>query len=309
MFLSALACYNKFTMKAAKNKKTQPRLAKPMTIKQLERKALELRKDLIEMLVEAKSGHSAGPLDLADLFAAMYFSILKHDPKNPTWEDRDRLILSCGHNAPIRYTAMIHAGYLPRTYIKKLRKLGSPLQGHPGIDHWPALETSSGPLGQGISQAVGMALADRMDNKKRWVYCVLGDGEQNEGQVWEAAMLAGRERLRNLIAFTDRNNIQIDGNTEEIMPLEPFKKKWEAFNWHVQEIDGHNIEQIIDAVNMAKAIEEKPKMIILHTIPGKGVDFMEYDYHWHGKPPKPDEAKLALKQLRSLDGQISGEFE
>lgn len=282
---------------------------KPMTLKQLERKAYDLRKDLIGMLVLAGSGHSAGPLDLAEFFTAMYFHILKHDPKNPGWAERDRLCMSCGHNTPIRYTALINAGYLPRTYLKKLRKLGSPLQGHPGYNEWPAVEHSSGPLGQGLSVAVGMALAARMDKAKHWIYCLCSDGEMDEGQTWEAAMFAGKNRMSNLIAYMDRNNIQIDGMTEDIMPLEPLRKKWEAFNWHVLEVDGHNIEQIIDATNTAKAIIEKPTMIIMHTIPGKGVDFMEYDYTWHGKPPNAEEAKIALHELRTLRGNIVGEHE
>ncbi len=280
-----------------------------MTIRELERKAYDLRQDLIKMLVEAKSGHSAGPLDLAEFYTAMYFHVLNHDPKNPAWPERDRLCLSCGHVAPIRYTAMIHAGYLPMSELMTLRKFGTKLQGHPGYQEWPALEHSSGPLGQGLSVAIGMALAARMNHEKHFVYCLTSDGEQNEGQIWEAAMFAGKNRLNNLIAFIDRNNIQIDGMTEDIMPLEPLRKKWEAFNWHVQEIDGHNMEQIIDAVNTAKAVVEKPSMIILHTIAGKGVPFMEYDYTWHGKPPKPEEAERALKALRTLQGKITGEHE
>lgn len=281
----------------------------PMNIKQLERKAYDLRQDLIKMLLEAKSGHSAGPLDLAEFFTAMYFHILKHDPKNPLWDQRDRLCLSAGHVTPIRYTAMIHAGYLPKSALKTLRKFGTKLQGHPSYHDWPAVEHSSGPLGQGISVAVGMAVAARMNRERHWIYCLCGDGELNEGQVWEAAMFAGARRLSNLICFVDRNNIQIDGPTEDIMPLEPLRKKWEAFNWHVIEVDGHNIEQIIDAVDLGKAIVEKPTMIILHTIAGKGVEFMEYDYTWHGKPPNSDEARIALNELRTLKGKIVGEHE
>ncbi|MBI4121758.1 MAG: transketolase [Parcubacteria group bacterium] len=281
----------------------------PLTIRELERKAYDLRQDLIKMLLEAGSGHSAGPLDLAEFFTAMYFHVLRHDPQNPAWPERDRLCLSCGHVCPIRYTAMIHAGYLPMEALHTLRKFGSPLQGHPGYREWPALEHSSGPLGQGLSVAVGMAMAGRLNREKHWVYCLTSDGEQNEGQVWEAAMFASNKRLHNLICFIDRNNIQIDGLTEDVMPLEPLRKKWEAFNWHVQEIDGHNIEQMIDAINTAKAVIEKPSMIIMHTIAGKGVPFMEYDYTWHGKPPKPEEAERALKALRTLQGKIIGEHE
>ncbi|TSC56219.1 MAG: transketolase N-terminal domain protein [Parcubacteria group bacterium Gr01-1014_18] len=279
------------------------------TIAQLQQKSNRLREDVIDMLVHAGSGHSAGPLDLAEIFTALYFRIMDHDPKNPSWEDRDRLYLSCGHNAPIRYAAMIEAGYLPKSYLKTLRKLGSPLQGHPSRHDWKAVESSSGPLGQGSSVAVGAALSARMDKKRHWVYCVVSDGEQNEGQTWEAAMLAGKMKLHNLIFLMDRNNIQIDGYTENIMPLEPIADKYRAFNWHVIEVDGHNIEAIIDAVNEAKAVYEKPTMIICHTIPGKGVSFMERDYLWHGKPPTKDEAKIALRELRSMRGKIMTEYD
>jgi transketolase len=281
----------------------------PLNFRDLERKAYDLREDLIAMLVEAKSGHSAGPLDLAEFYSVMYWHVLKYDPANPQWEERDRLCLSCGHTCPMKYTAMINAGYLPREALLTLRKFGSKLQGHPGYQEWPAMEHASGPLGQGLSVAIGMAYAARMDRKKHWVYCLCSDGEMNEGQIWEAAMFAGNNRLNNLIAFIDRNNIQIDGMTEDVMPLEPLRKKWEAFNWHVLEVDGHNVEQIIDAINTAKAVVEKPSMIILHTIAGKGVPFMEYDYTWHGKPPKPEEGQRALDALRTLKGQITGEHE
>lgn len=282
---------------------------KELTIKQLERLAYTMRQDLIKSLVAAGSGHSAGPLDLAEFFAAMYFNILNHDPKKPKWEKRDRLVMSCGHNVPIRYVAMANAGYFPKKDLLTLRKFGSKLQGHPSYIDMPALESSSGPLGQGTSLAVGMALAAKLKGLKHHVYLLMSDGEQQEGQVWEAIMSAGKYKLNNLIGFIDRNNIQIDGYTEDVMPLERLKEKYEAFNWHVVEVDGHNIEQIIDAVNYAKAIYERPTVIILHTIPGKGVDFMEGDYLWHGKIPKPDEARLALKELRSMQGKITGEFE
>jgi transketolase len=280
-----------------------------MTLKQLEKKANELRQDLIKSLEEAGSGHSAGPLGLADFFTAMYFHILQHDPQKPRWEKRDRLCVSCGHVVPIRYVAMAHAGYFPKKDLKTLRKLGSKLQGHPSFHDMPALEHSSGPLGQGISVAVGMAIAAKMKKQKHWIYCLVSDGEQQEGQTWEAAMLAGKHRLNNLIVFMDRNNIQIDGYTEDIMPLESLKAKYEAFNWHVIEIDGHNIEQIIDAAEYAKAIYERPTMVIMHTIPGKGVSYMEGEYAWHGKPPTYEEAQKALKELRTLGGKITGEHE
>lgn len=282
---------------------------KNYTLKQLERLAYTMRQDLIKMLVAAKSGHSAGPLDLAEFFTAMYFQILNHDPKKPLWENRDRLIMSCGHNVPMRYVAMAYAGYFPKTELKTLRKLNSRLQGHPSYVDMPALENSSGPLGQGSSVAVGKALAAKLKKQKHYVYLLMSDGEQQEGQTWEAVMSAGKYRLNNLIGFIDRNNIQIDGYTEDVMPLENLRAKYEAFNWHVIEVDGHNIEQIIDAVNFAKAVYEKPTVVIMHTIPGKGVDFMEKDYTWHGKPPKPEEAAVALKELRSMRGKITGEFE
>ncbi len=278
------------------------------TLKELRVLAYELREDLIRMLLEAGSGHSAGPLGLAEIFTAFYFRILKHHPEKPLWKQRDRLYLSCGHNAPIRYAAMIRAGYLPKSHLKTLRKFGTKLQGHPSYHDWPAMEHASGPLGQGSSVALGAAIAAKMDNKKHWVYCVVSDGEQQEGQTWEAAMMAGNLKLGNLIFLMDRNYIQIDGNTEDVMPLEPLKEKYEAFGWHVLEIDGHNMEQIIDAVNEAKAIVEKPTMILCHTIPGKGVDFMEYDYSWHGKSPNKEEAGEALKQLQKKRKTLLSEY-
>lgn len=281
-----------------------------MSIEELELRANTIREDIIRMLEAAGSGHSAGPLGLADIFTALYFEILKHDPKNPDWEERDILILSNGHCVPVRYAAMAEAGYFSKEELLTLRKLGSRLQGHPERVRLPGLESTSGPLGSGLSQAIGIALAHRMDNaKNRWVYVVMGDGEQDEGNVWEAAMLAGKEKLANLIAITDRNNIQIDGPTETVMPLENFKAKWEAFGWHVLEVNGNDIEAVIDAVNMGKAIENKPTMIIAHTVPGMGVDFMEYDFRWHGKPPDAKQAKQALHELRTLGGKIRSEHE
>lgn len=281
-----------------------------LTIPQLEKKANEIRIDIIKMLEAAGSGHTAGPLDLSDIFAALYFNVLKHDPKNPDWEDRDILILSNGHTVPVRYATMAHAGYFPKEELKTLRKFGSRLQGHPERTRLPGMETTSGPLGSGLSQAAGMAHALKMDNiGHRWVYCVTGDGEMNEGNYWEGMMFAAKYKLNNLIVIVDRNNIQIDGNTENIMPLENLRDKWEAFGWHVQEIDGHNMESIIDACSMARAIVERPSVIIAHTIPGKGVPFMEYDYHYHGMMKNDQEAKDALKKLRSLDGKITGEHE
>lgn len=276
----------------------------------LENKAYDIRRDIIRMLEHAGSGHSAGPLGLADIFTALYFDVLQHDPKNPDWEDRDILLLSNGHCVPVRYATMANAGYFDRAELMTLRKFGSRLQGHPERTRLPGMETTSGPLGSGLSQAVGMALALRMDKSThRWVYVVMGDGELDEGNIWEAAMLAGKERLHNVIGIIDRNNIQIDGPTEQVMPLEDLRGKWESFGWHVIEIDGNNIEAVIDACAMGRAIVEKPVMIIAHTVPGKGVDFMEYDFHWHGVAPNPEQAKEALKELRTLGGRIRSEHE
>lgn len=278
------------------------------SIDELELTANRIREDIIQMLLEAGSGHSAGPLGLADIFAALYFNVMKHDPKNPDWEGRDILILSNGHCTPVRYAAMAEAGYFERKELMTLRKFGSRLQGHPERLRLPGLETTSGPLGSGLSQAAGMALGLRMSNQHhRWVYAVLSDGEQDEGNIWEAALFISKYKLNNLIAIVDRNNIQIDGPTETVMPLEDMRAKWEAFGWHVLEIDGNDIESVIDACAMARAIVEKPVIIIAHTIPGKGVGFMEYDFHWHGAPPNAEQAKQALKDIRTLKGRIRSE--
>lgn len=280
------------------------------SVRELEIKANEIRESIISMLLAAGSGHTAGPLGMADVFTALYFKLLRHDPANPSWIDRDRLILSNGHINPVMYAAMAHVGYFPVEELQTLRKFGTRLQGHPHREFLPYLETSSGPLGSGLSQAVGMAIADRMDHgvtSSTYFYCLLGDGELNEGNNWEAMMLAGKEKLRNLIAIVDRNNIQIDGYTEDIMPLDDLIKKWEAFNWHVQEIDGNNIAAVIDAVHKAKAVFEKPSVIIARTIPGKGVHEFERKFEWHGKAPNKNEAKMALDELRTLGGKIKSE--
>ncbi len=278
-------------------------------IKTLEKTAYDIRADIIKMLLVAGSGHSAGPLGMADVFTSLYFAVLSHDPKNPAWAERDRVVLSNGHIAPVWYATLAHAGYFPKEELLTLRKLNSRLQGHPHIGEPPGVENTGGPLGQGLSQAIGMALAAKMDSAKHRIYCLMSDGEHDEGQIWEAVLFAGKNKLHNLTGIVDRNNIQIDGFTEEIMPLEPLKEKYEAFNWHVLEIDGHNFEEIVNACNQAKAIYEKPTVIIAHTIPGKGVDFMENQFEWHGKTPKADEAKLALKELRTLKGKIVSEHE
>jgi transketolase len=283
---------------------------KNYTIEELELIANDIRQDIIRMLEHAGSGHSAGPLGLADIFTALYFEILKHDPEKPNWDQRDLMILSNGHCAPVLYATMAKADYFDRKELLTLRQFGTRLQGHPERQKLPGLETTSGPLGSGLSQAIGMSLAMRMNNDNhRWIYVVMGDGEQDEGNVWEAAMLGGKEKLGNVIAITDRNNIQIDGPTESVMPLEDLGAKWEAFGWHVIEIDGNNIEAVIDACAMGRAVVNRPVMIIAHTIPGKGVDFMEADYHWHGKPPDHKQEMTALHELRTLRGKIRGEHE
>jgi len=279
-----------------------------LTIKELELKADQIRQDIIKMLENAGSGHSAGSLGQADIFTALYFDVMKHDPKKPDWPERDILIQSNGHTVPVRYATMANAGYFDRKELMTLRKLGSRLQGHPERTKLPGLESTSGPLGCGLSQACGVALAMRMNKQlHRWVYVTVGDGELDEGNNWEAMMLASKYHLNNVVAIVDRNNIQIDGPTEVVMPLEDLKAKWEAFGWHVIEIDGNNIEAVIDACEMAHAIVEKPVCIIAHTVPGKGVDFMEYDFHWHGAPPNHEQAKIALKELRTLAGKIKSE--
>lgn len=285
-------------------------------IKELELTANRIRQTVIEMLAEAKSGHSAGPLGMADIFTAFYFHVLKHDPKKPDWPERDRLILSNGHICPVRYAAMHHAGYdITKEELKTLRKIGSRLEGHPSYVRMPALETSSGPLGEGLSQACGFAMAARMDGmeNKYHVWCLLSDGEHQEGMTWEAAMFAGKYKLSNLTAVIDRNNIQIDGNTEDVMPLEPLREKYEAFGWHVDEINAHDMRDIITKLEDSKGIQEKPVFIIANTIPGKGVDFMENRYDWHGVTPgsgpedivsKDKQFEEAMKQLKAIEEKI-----
>ena len=290
-------------------------------LQHLEFMANTLRADVIKMVSGAGSGHIAGPLDMAEIFTAFYYHILNHNPRKPNWPDRDRLVLSNGHICPIQYAALAHAGYFKVEELKTLRQLGTRLQGHPHRGVLPGVETTSGPLGSGISQAAGIALAARMDYARarageksssngQWqTYCLTSDGEHNEGNTWEGVMFAGKNRLSNLTVIVDRNNIQIDGFTENIMPLEPFRAKYESFGWHVLEIDGHSFEEIIAAVHEARAIHEQPTCIIAHTIPGKGVDFMENDYLWHSKPFKPGEAEKALGELRTLRGRIKSEHE
>ncbi|KKT85354.1 MAG: Transketolase domain protein [Parcubacteria group bacterium GW2011_GWB1_45_7] len=278
-----------------------------MDYKELEKLAVEVRQDIIKSLVDVGSGHSAGPLGNVDILLALFFEVLKHNPKNPQWPERDRFVISNGHTCPGLYAVMAHAGYFPKEELFSLRNFGSRLQGHPHRESLPSLETTSGPLGSGLSQACGMSLASKLDNKKYNIFCLMSDGEFDEGNTWEAVMFAAKYKLSNLTAIIDRNNIQIDGFTEEVMPLEPLKAKLEAFNWHVLEVDGHNFEQIVGACEEAKAIFEKPVMIIAHTIPGKGVDFMEFDPKWHGLPPNAGEAVEALRELRTLKGKLEEE--
>lgn len=285
----------------------------------LETKANDIRQDIIKMLLEAGSGHSAGPLGMADIFTSLYFHTLKHDPAKPDWNERDMVVLSNGHICPVLYATLAHAGYFPTSELKTLRKFGTRLQGHPHRGVLPGIETTSGPLGSGLSQSCGMAIALKMDNSKRWIYCLTSDGEHDAGNTWEAVMFAGKYKLDNLTVIIDRNNIQIDGVTEDIMPLEPLRDKYESFGWFVIDIDGHNFEAIIDACSEAKTIMNKPVCIIAHTIPGKGVDFMEKDFRWHGippdagdvagAPPKGEQAKKALDELRTLGGKIRSEHQ
>lgn len=277
---------------------------------ELEKMAHLIREDIIDMLVEAGSGHSAGPLGLTEIFTALYFHVLEHNSSDPHWEDRDRLILSCGHTAPVRYAAMARAGYFNPNLLMTLRKFGSPLQGHPELERLPGVETTSGPLGSGSSHAVGLAYAAMMNDAPWRTYCVMSDGELDAGQTWEAMLFAGRNNLYNCTFIIDRNNIQIDGKTEDIMPLEPLADKFESFNIHVLRCAGNDIEDFVRAVKHAHGISEKPCVIIADTIPGYGISFMEYTHAWHGKPPKPgEESKAALKELRTLYGRIESEHE
>ncbi|MBE0447409.1 MAG: transketolase [Actinobacteria bacterium] len=279
-----------------------------LEVLELEAIANTLRQDIIRMLVSVGSGHAGGPLGMAEVFAALYFHVMKHDPKNPFWDERDRLILSNGHICAVRYAAMARSGYFPVEELLTYRKINSRLQGHPHNLSLPGLENTGGPLGQGLSQAVGRCIAGRLDGKKYRVFCGMSDGEHNEGQTWEALMFAGNRKLRNLTTLMDRNNIQIDGHTEDIFPLEPLKEKYDAIKWHVIEIDGHNVRQIIEACDEAKAIYEKPTAIICHTIPGKGVDYMENNYEWHGKAPTKEQGDIALEQLKAEGERIQKEI-
>ncbi|MDB5040748.1 MAG: putative transketolase N-terminal section [Candidatus Eremiobacteraeota bacterium] len=269
----------------------------PHLLATLQGHANDVRQGIIRSLLAAGSGHSAGSLDMADVFTAFYFHLLRHDPKNPDWEERDRLLLSCGHIAPVRYSAMAYAGYFPVDELLTLRKFGTRLQGHPERISLPGLETTSGPLGEGLAQGTGMALGAKMDGADWRVYVVTSDGEHQCGLHWEAMMTAAKFKLDNLTCVVDRNFIQIDGSTEDVMPLEPLADKYRAFNWEVFTCDGNDIGAFIATVERAKAVRGKPQVVIANTVPGKGVSFMEHDYLWHGKPPKADEADVALREL------------
>jgi len=271
----------------------------PETLIELKERANTIRQDIIEMLVEAGSGHSAGSLDMADIFAVLYFYLLRHDPANPTWAGRDRLILSNGHICPVRYAAMAEAGYFPRSELLTLRKFGSRLQGHPDRCRLPGLESTSGPLGAGLAQAAGLAYAAKMDHQTWRVYCVVSDAEEEAGLHWEAVLFAAKFQLDNLICIVDRNNIEIDGVTGDVMPLDPLRAKYEAFNWNALACDGNDSAAVIDTVRTAWSLPGKPSVIIAQTVSGKGVSFMEGDYHWHGKPPSVPEAAAALQELRA----------
>jgi len=277
-------------------------------IDELYERANKLRETVIKILVNAGSGHCAGPLGSADFWAALFFGeVINYKASDPWWEERDRVVLSAGHYCPVFYSVLSMAGYFPEEELMTLRQLGSPLQGHPVARMLPGVETTSGPLGQGISQAVGMALASKLADKRARIICFMGDGEQDEGQVWEAYLSAAKYQLDNLTMVIDRNNIQIDGHTEDVMPLEILKNKLEAFNLAVVDVDGHNIGEIIEALNRAKVNFGKPTAIILSTIPGKGIEFMENEPAWHGKAPKAGEAVEALmelKRIRTLGGKI-----
>ena len=270
-----------------------------VTCTQLEQHAASVRRSIITMLEHAGSGHTAGALGLADIMTALYFAVLHVSPENPDWDERDLFVMSNGHCAPVLYATLAERGLFPRSELATLRQFGSRLQGHPERQVLPGVETTSGPLGSGLSQASGMAYHVRYlhPQPKRFVYCLMGDGELDEGNIWEAAMFAGKYNLGNLIGIIDRNSIQIGGSTEDVMPLEDLRSKWRSFGWHVQEIDGHNMESICEAMSMTRAVTDRPSVIIAHTIPGKGVDFMEGDYHWHGKVPTAEEAQRALAQL------------
>jgi len=267
-------------------------------INELKKISFEIRKDVIKSLSEAGSGHLGGSLGLADIFTCLYFNILNHNPQKPSWEERDRLILSIGHVAPVFYTALAHAGYFDKKELFTLRKLGSRLQGHPGKEHGlPGIELSSGSLGQGLSVSVGLALAAKIDKKDWRVFSIHGDGELQEGAIWEAAMSAAHYKLNNLIALVDRNSVQIDGKTSDVMEIEPLDGKFESFGWNVLHCDGHNHKNIIETYEKAFQYKNKPTVIIAKTNMGKGIESIENDFSWHGKVPSAEQADTFIIEL------------
>jgi len=266
-------------------------------LRHLKSMALAIRQDIVRMVAEAGSGHPGGSLSVADIVSVLFFDVMKHDPSNPCWEERDRFILSKGHACPAVYAALAEGGYFPREELLTLRKFGARLQGHPDMCKLPGLEASTGSLGQGLSIASGIAMAMKMDKKNNRVYCLMGDGELDEGQIWEAAMTASHYRLDNLCGIVDRNGLQIDGCTDDVKTLEPLSDKWRAFGWNVIEVDGHSIEDISAGLNRFRHSHFKPTVIIGHTIEGKGVSFMENQAGWHGKAPSPEQTRAALLEL------------
>ena len=276
---------------------TQEDLMNKPKIDELKARAKQIRRDIIEMTAAAASGHPGGSLSATEIVTALYFGILNHDPKNPRWEDRDRFILSKGHATPLLYSALAHTGYFEPSLLPTFRKLGSPLQGHPDRRRLPGIEASTGSLGQGLSIAIGHALARKLDNKTFYDYVVMSDGETNEGQVWEAAAMAAHHKVDHLIVYLDCNKYQLDDSTKEVCDMEPMAEKWKAFRWHVQEIDGHDFEQILKATEEAQKVKDQPAMIVCNTIKGKGVSFMEGNNHFHGVAPTPEETQRALKEL------------
>lgn len=275
-------------------------MPKVTDIVQLQLKARDIRIDVLRALTAANSGHPGGSLGMADVFTALFFNVANIKPKQPTWLERDRIVLSNGHICPVLYATMAHAGFFDSAELMTLRKFGARLQGHPHRLELPGLETSSGPLGSGTSQAAGMALAFKIDKTPQHVWCVVSDGEQNEGNTWEAVLFAAAKQLNNLTVIMDRNNIQIDGNTEDIMPLDSIVDKYRAFNWNVLDIDGHDLAAIIEACEQSKREQHRPTLIVANVIPGKGVSFMERQYAWHGKAPNAEQLEQALEELKSL---------
>jgi transketolase len=271
---------------------------KPLSVAEMETTARRIRRHIISMIGKARSGHCGGSLSAVEIVSTLYYQVLKHDPQHPDWPERDRFVLSKGHTAPMLYVILAECSYFPIDELHSLRQINSRLQGHADRTCTPGVEMSSGSLGQGLSFSIGIALAGKLDEQPYHVYTLLGDGECDEGQVWEAAMAAAHFKLDNLVAIVDRNDMQIGGWTCDVMELEPFNSKWQAFGWHCIEVDGHDFTQLIDAFEQAKLIKGQPTVIIAHTVKGKGVSFMENNPHFHGIPPTAEETELALKELQ-----------